>query len=48
MSIIFEHYKQLSKIVNQCTSSISAGGETKWWSSVCDAESCYLSLRCIK
>jgi len=29
MSIIFQHYKQLTKIVNERTSSISAGGETK-------------------
>jgi hypothetical protein len=29
ISIIFEHYKQLSKIVNEHTRSISAGEETK-------------------
>jgi hypothetical protein len=29
MSIILEHYKQLTKMVNERTSSIPAGGETK-------------------
>jgi len=46
MSILFEHYKQLGKIVNEriCSMGRKLG---KWSSNACDVESCYLNLRCI-